>query len=652
MKAWPFLVFVASTLLLVNAFPAFAQGQATIVIRDYQGINPLPGAKLVIADSASPEDRREFTADENGVVAVGGIDPGTEYIVEVYWSNPDYGSEEVLVFQRGVQGSVLQTIKEIRVHVFNVEVMPTDKDGNLLSMTLPPWIELEEEAVAYLDGVKRVDREMPFTAGYALVPQGRHRLRIDWLGYTVYDGEVEIGLETLEGYIPGVDDPSQYDEAMREVMELWVETNTAKLDITVTDPDGNPVTTSIDIIDPRGLYKGLAILVRYQRGGHVVFGQFPMVEYTVMVQGMYNIPEILAEAKCIPGQPCTLVLDPSKGPYYILKVRTKAKSGVPLEGVDVELSGWRETTDADGIATFTCVRPGTYILRALIGENEVYPAEAIEVTESTEIEITVEVEGLNVDINLVTEDGRPYEVYWSLDSETGAHFDSGGKPSSKIVIENLPPGTYELKIVIPEYELEYRLGSFSSGKLIVMKEFKLPIGDTRVRLLTPDEKPGVGYLVKLCLKEVNICFEKETDEDGDALFENLPWHRVYNLTIFSGEAPVLMGELNISFALMPLTLPGEAPPAPPETPAATTITKTITQTVTTTKEVTVTATQTATQTATREVTNTITKTATETETKIVEKEVLPALPISIAIVAAAAIIAAAIAVTRLKKPAS
>jgi len=643
MKAWPFLVFVASTLLLVNAFPAFAQGQATIVIRDYQGINPLPGAKLVIADSASPEDRREFTADENGVVAVGGIDPGTEYIVEVYWSNPDYGSEEVLVFQRGVQGSVLQTIKEIRVHVFNVEVMPTDKDGNLLSMTLPPWIELEEEAVAYLDGVKRVDREMPFTAGYALVPQGRHRLRIDWLGYTVYDEEVEIGLETLEGYIPGVDDPSQYDEAMREVMELWVETNTAKLDITVTDPDGNPVTTSIDIIDPRGLYKGLAILVRYQRGGHVVFGQFPMVEYTVMVQGMYNIPEILAEAKCIPGQPCTLSLDPSKGPYYILKVKAKAKSGVPLEGVNVELSGWRETTDVDGIATFTCVRPGTYILRALIGENEVYPAKAIEVKESTEIEITVELEGLNVDINLVTQDGRPYEVYWDLDSETGAHFDSGGETSSKIVIENLPPGSYGMEIVIPEYGLEYRFGPFHSWELAGMKEFKLPIADTVVVLQTPEKSPAVGYLVRLCIKEANICFENRTGANGEALFVNLPHDKLYNLTIFFNGTPLGTYDLTMTSPVIPLEIPSESAPSSSQP-------TTITKTVTTTRKVT--TTQTVTQTVTREVTNTVTKTTTETEIKIIEREVLPALPIGIAIVAAAAIIAAAIALTRLKKPAS
>ena len=639
------MVFVVSILLLAGAYPAFAQDQATIVIKDYQGVNPLPGAKLVIANTASPEDKREFTADENGVVTITGVDPSVEYLVEVYWKNPDYGSEEVLAFQRRIQGSVLQEVSEIRVHVFNVEIKPTDKYGEQLSMTLPGWIELEELAVAYLDGVKKVDNEMPFNVVYALVPQGVHRLRIDWLGYTVYDGEVEIGLETLEGYIPGIDYPSQYDEAIEKVKELRIETNTAKLDITVTDPDGNPVTAVVDIIDPNELYKPIGFVVHYQRGGHLVVGQFPIVEYKAVVWWPYG-PEVLAEGKCIPGQPCKLTLDPSKGPYYTLKVEVKTESGAPVEGVRVDLSGWGEHTDADGVAIFTCVRPGTYTLRASLGENEVYPAKTIEVTESTEIEITIKLGPLNVDINLVTQEGEPYEVYWSLDSETGAHFDSGGKPSSKIVVENLPTGIYELKITIPEYGIEYGFGPYTAEELAAMSEFKLPIADTRFRLLTQDEKPAPGLLVKICLKEANVCFEDETDENGEALFENLPWHRVYNITIFSGENPIIRGELNISFNLLPLKLPGETPPPTPQpTEKTVTITKTITQTVTTTREVTIT--QTVTQTATREVTNTVTKTT--TETKIIEREVLPALPIAIAIVVAAAIIAAAITLTRLKK---
>ena len=652
MKAWPFLAFVVSILLLANIHTAFAQVQATITIMDYEGVNPLFDAKLVIADSASPEDKREFTADENGVVTIMGIDPGAEYLVEVYWNNPEYGDEEILVFQREIQGGVLQAMSEIRVHVFNVEIIPLDKGGKPLLTPLD--IALKEPAVTYLDGVKQVVEEEVFTARYILIPQGRHRLRIDWLGYTVYEEEVEIGLETLEGYIPGVDDPSQYNETVQRTRKLWVETSVADMEITVTDPDGNPVSAPVTIIDPEGLYQvegeelsGIGLWVDYREGGRVDWSQLPIVEYRVLVLSPFDLTEVLAENTCVPAQPCKIMLDPNKGPYYTFKVRVVTEYGTPIEGALVELSGWGEPTDANGTVVFTCVRPGTYTLRALLGENEVYPAETIEVRESTEIEITIGIESFKVNITLVTGDFRPYEVYWSLDSYEGAHYDSGEKPSSRIVIQNISLGNYELKIVVPEYGLEYKFGPFAAETLVIMNMFTLPIADTRIVLSTPEGGPAANYLVRLCIKEVNICFENRTDENGEALFVNLPHEVPYNLTIFSDGTPLGTYDLTMTSPIIPLEIPSKSAPPPAV------ITKTVTQTLTTTKEVTITPSITRTVTPTpvgkqvKTVTKTITETITETETA--EGGGSPIIQIVLGIAIVAVFLVVTIALTREKK---
>jgi len=644
MKSRLLLVFVALILLLACTYPALAQNQSTITIKDYEGINPLPGAKLVIANVANLEDKSEFIADGNGIVTIGRVDSSTVYIVEVYWKNPNYGSEEVLVFQRMIQGAILQSISEIRTHVFNVNIIPTDKHGNMLSATLY-WM-MENTALAYLDGVKKVDGEMPFNVRYELVPQGKHRLRIDWNGYTVYDGEVEIGLTTLEGYIPGIDDPNKYEEELRKATNLQVETNTDDLEITVVDPAGNPVNIDIEIIDPNKLYiekeTGLSHLrmwTNYKEGGRAIWPQLPILEYKVLARWPFNISEVLAEDVCTPGQPCKLALDPDKGPYYTLKVRVVTAYGAPVQGAEVELSGWVEVADANGTVIFTCIRPGTYTLRALLEGKEVYPAKTIEVNQSTTIEITLSFETLNVNVDLVTVNMRPYEVYWSLDSDSGAHFDSGGRPSATITIDNLPPGIYELKITIPEYNIEYKLGPFIAERLATMDTLILPIADTVIKLVSPEGEAVAGHLVKLCIVEANMCFENKTDEDGKTSFVNLPQDRLYNVTIFSEEGPLITVDVNITSFMVTIEVPSKPvstlPPSyPPASTTTVTVTEAVTQTVTTTKEVTITSATTYTVTSTEEAVKTVTETVTEAKTAKEETSPLIQIALGIAIVVA------------------
>ena len=653
MKAWPSLVFVVSMLLLAGAYPAFAQDQATIVIKDYQGVNPLPGAKLVIADSASPEDKREFTADGGGVVTVTGIDPSVEYLVEVYWRSSDYGGEEILVFQRRIQGSVLQEVSEIRVHVFNVEIKPTDKEGGGLDWLIS--MEVEKPAAVILNDVDITVSPSPLLGRAELIPQGEYRLKVIWDGYTVYDSPIKIGLDDLSGYIPGLDDEEKYQEELWRVSKIAVQAEVAELKIKLLDPEGNPLPGPVTITDPKGIIKQEFSFLTWKffKLGLEEIGwpDLPIVEYKVEALWPFNKEEVLATATCTPGQLCEIKISPDKGPFYMVRVKVVTQYGAPLTGATVMMiyddvpQGNFEETGEDGVAPYYLVRPGTYTLRVFIGK-ECLLERKIEVTHSEEVEITVEAKPVNVRIALLTADSKPYEVYWSLESSEGMRYDSGGRPSSTIRIENLQPGIYELKVTIPEYGLEYKFGPFTSEQLAGMQHITLPIADTRIRLRTPDGRPAVGCLIRVCLEEANICFENRTDENGEALFVNLPQNKFYNFTVFSGGLPWISWGEEITSTVLNIPLPGEPEPTPsaPSTPSAT---ATITHTVTAIKEVTVTATETITQTATREVTNTVTKTT--TETKIIEREVLPALPISIAIVVAAAIIAVAITLTRLKK---
>jgi len=375
------------------------------------------------------------------------------------------------------------------------------------------------------------------------------------------------------------------------------------------------------------------------------------------VQDCCNVAGILAEGVCTPGQPCRLVLDPRKGPYYILKVRIVTAYGVPVKGAEVELIGevtrwFRETTDDNGAVAFTCVRPGTYTLRAFLGEEEIMPPKTIEVKQSAEVEIALEAKPVNVTIALVTIDSRPYEAYWSLESAEGLRFDSGGRPTHLIEVENLPPGIYEVRVVIPGYEVEYRFGPFTADGLAGMKSLTLPIADTRFRFRTPEGRPVPGYLVRLCLLERNICLESMADENGEALFVSVPHNRLYNVSIFyRGALSIFAEEIWLASTVFefevsePESPPPEAPEAPEGVPEAP-VTHTITHTVTTTREVTTTVTWTVVEAYLRETTSTVTKTV--TVEKVVEREVLPALPIMVAIIVAGAIIAVAIALTRLR----
>jgi len=122
-------------------------------------------------------------------------------------------------------------------------------------------------------------------------------------------------------------------------------------------------------------------------------------------------------------------------------------------------------TNEDGVATFYLVRPGTYRIWAASRAGEHLSEEKIiRVTGSEEFELTVKPpEKVRVDVSFQTRNGRPYEVVWSLSD--GVSFDSGGKPSSKMVIEEVPAGNYTLRVEVPGYGINYTFPNLSYVEL-------------------------------------------------------------------------------------------------------------------------------------------------------------------------------------------
>jgi len=327
-------VLMALTLLLATAPPILGQaGEAGFKVVDFQGSHPLSGARVVAVNTVDPSERLEATADQSGFVRIEGIKADANYTVEVYWRSPSYKQESELVFKRGLRGSDILEIGEVRVNVFTVKLVALDGSGGPLD-----WIsgveEGERQMGIILDGVDLEDLEVPLAATADLVPQGEHELKVIWDGYTVYDGSIYVGLEDLTGYIPGLDDPERYRENL-ERLRIAVKTKTAGLTIQIYYPDGRRVEEAgVDIIDVNGVIKKIGFGVRAIKGADT-WGDLPTTtKFKVILYWHYSQPpEKLAEVTCVPGaEPCEIRLRPEQGPFYTVRVRARYPYGGPRRG--------------------------------------------------------------------------------------------------------------------------------------------------------------------------------------------------------------------------------------------------------------------------------------------------------------------------------
>jgi len=151
--------------------------------------------------------------------------------------------------------------------------------------------------------------------------------------------------------------------------------------------------------------------------------------------------------------------------------------------------------------------------------------------------------------------------------------------------------------------------------------------------------------------------ETVSDPEGAALFRDLPLNAVYEVFLCRREddetVTVISATINLTAPMITLSglprekfRPGEARPKP-TTAAPTISTTTVTEWRTRTE--TVTLTKTLTETVTETETSVIVHRETVTAERVVEREVVPAIPLLVGIIAAAAIIAAAILVASWRK---
>ncbi|MEM3897910.1 MAG: carboxypeptidase-like regulatory domain-containing protein [Nitrososphaerota archaeon] len=634
---------VVLAMMLLELAHAAAQSEARITLKDFEGVKPLAGAKVVVIDAANRADRREYHASDDGIVVIPGIRAAARYVLEVYWEGSRFAAGSALVLRREVWGGELLAAEEVRAHVFKASIMPVTASGGELALLANPvkGKVFERFAGIYLDGVELVRGEplqfTPMSAEAEMVPQGAHGLEVWWAGYKVYDGEIYVGLDHLRGYIPGIDDPDHYKEELKK-LKIRVTTNTTEFRLLVTYM-GEGVRTAVDIVDEDERFS----LGYFTRPHPVWIAPVPIVPLKLRVESHYTWEE-LAEGSCMPDPEkiCEVVIPPEKGPFYTIRVRITSREGAPLMGARVELDGWSERTNDEGVATFYLVRPGRRSLKASFGE--VFAERAIEVRGPEEVAIALDLKPVRVDMQFVTWDHKPCEVYWVLEGSGGLRFDSGGRPSSRMVIESLPAGKYTLRLRLPETGLEYVM--VVANYLDLAKDkFLVPIGDVRMRFLLDGVEPIANAAVKLTTDGVS--FNSTTDGLGEALFERLPLQRTYDVELSWGGGYSYAGKLRVVVDLeMTVNIPSDEV----RKPVAVTVTKTERETAwTTIAQVVVEyriSTETVTTTERSAITTTKTVTTTETAEVVAKRVTVPIIPIMAAAIAAAIIASAAIAARR------
>lgn len=477
-----------------------------LTVMDYDGVNPIAGARVVIRRLIHYYDVREYVTPENGTIRIHRLRED-DYEVRVYWNSSLYLQESSLV-HLGHHSAYELASRGIRTMLFNVGVRVLDLRERPL-----------DGARVFLDGVELIAENG--SALYELVPNGNHSLQAYWMGVKLLDEWVWVGYH-----------PTISPEIKKPRFDLILPVD--DLVVQAVDSGGAPVGANFTVADPWGI---LPELEAYSRSGILNITQLVVGDYRVRAWNCSQVFKTCAEASGVfrPGSPSKIEL-----PLHSAALRILSRSGVELENASVIFGGVEARAGPDGAISFPGIPEGEYPVKVLWRGVEVYDGR-IRVSGSGSWEVVAEVYDLRLELE--TADGRPLSAWWIFVDSSGHEY-VAERPSDTISLKLLPAGPCNLTIVD---ERNFTLASLLTRveELAELETLKLPVKDLEIRVSWSDGRPLSGARVVLeGLK--GLGGEERTDGRGVASFRLMPYAN-YSVGIYYPGTSLLLVQRNVTF---------------------------------------------------------------------------------------------------------
>jgi len=484
-----------------------------LTITDYDGVNPIAGAKVVIRRLVYYYEVREYVTPENGTIRIHRLREG-KYDVRVYWNSSTFIQESPLVHVGQHTAYDLASSKTLKTLLFNVKVNVFDLKGRPLN-----------GAEVFLDGVKQVAEDG--STIYTFVPNGNHSLQACWMNLKLLDKWVWIGYHPTIS--PEIKEPL-YDLVL-PVDDLVVQ---------AVDSGGAAVGANFTVIDLSGR---LPELSQYSRAGLLNISQLPLREYIVKVLNCSRIFGTCAEAsgRYSPGKIYKIEL-----PIHSISFKVYSMTGIELENATIIFGPLSMKTNESGSARFSGIPEGNYPIKVLWRGVEVYK-DQIMISRSKSQEIHSKV--YDVAFKIKTAEGEPFTAKWLLVDSSGASYEPE-TPTDLISVSLIPSGPCNLTIVDENNRTTFS-EMIAAEDLARMKILELPIKNLLIKVSWETGAPISG--AKIFLKEFrsNRSYESITGPNGEAVLKRVLFSN-YMLKVYHPRIKLAIIRKNITFSGEPI----------------------------------------------------------------------------------------------------
>jgi len=458
-----------------------------LTIADFDGLNVLSGAKLIIRRLVHYYDVREYIVPDNGRVKIYRL-LDDKYQVEVYWNSSDYLQRYPHVYFEQHWAYELASSKIIKTRLFNPKIKIVDLKNSTIS-----------GARVIFDGVETIT--VNGLTRYMLVPEGNHSVQVYWKKIKVFDGWVWIGYH-----------PTIYPWMTRPAVEHILSLPVGDLVVQAVDSGGNPVGANFTVI---GLNPETSIGNIYSRNGMINLSQVPIGEYIVRAVNISRVFNQVVEKQdiYIPGSGAVSYIEL---PIHSIELKIVSMDGKPLSEADIVFGPLSLRLDEDGIVRIIGIPKGVYKLDVYWRSEAVYSSD-LEVSSTTSSRVNVGV--YDIHLRFIDNRGRRLLCNYSFTAPGRIKIDST-KIVDELSVEMVPEGVSRLVVRNLEGKLLYN-SSMRVSDLWKLREIRLPVDDLVVNVTWSSGEPLARSEVKI--KDLNYGFEysKLTNTNGVAVFEKM-----------------------------------------------------------------------------------------------------------------------------------
>lgn len=480
-----------------------------LTITDYDGLNPIAGARVVMRRLIYYHQVREYVTPENGTIRIHRLYEG-DYEVMVYWSRSSYRQESEMVYVEQHSAYELASEGVLKTLIFSVEARVMDLRNRPL-----------DGAEVLLDGVRRPAENG--VARFQFVPNGNHTIQAYWMDAKLLEEWIWVGYH-----------PTLFPVIRRPRYDLVLPVD--DLVVQAVDSGGLQVGANFTVIDQSGR---LPNVTRYSRDGSLNVSRVPLGEYLVEAVNCSRAFRacVRVSGKYSPGHVSEIRL-----PVHSVSLKVYSMSGVKLPNATVSLGPVSAETDGDGSVRFSGVPKGEYTLAVSWRGVEIYRGN---LTVSSPLASEIRGKVYDIALELRTGDGDPFMANWILvDPLGGIH---SARLKEVINLKLIPRGFCKLK-VFDEDNVTILSEVFDVEELARLEALSLPIKDLVIKVAWEDGAPMDG--VQVLLRGVKS-YEAVTDSRGEARLRQVLFSR-YSLMIRYPGSPLNIARENVTFSGSPI----------------------------------------------------------------------------------------------------